>query len=108
MMINIVVLTSFLLLCIFIYSFHCPGPCRRLQNVRFIKATFELKTKLPGSNDRFHSGSGVQELKRNVIDIKKVINSSKSRSSAMFTNLLKMKRKTNKTKKATTKEKYSA
>ena len=31
----------------------------------FIKAAFELKTKLLGSNDRFHSGSGVQELKSN-------------------------------------------
>lgn len=48
-------------------------------------AAFELKTKLPGSNDRFHSRWGVQELKRNLTDIKKVINSSKSRSSAMFT-----------------------
>jgi len=72
------------------------------------KATFELKTKLPGSNDRFHSGSGVQELKRKMTDIEKVINSSKGSSSAMFTKLLKKKRKTNKTKKATTKEKYSA
>ena len=51
----------------------------------FIKAAFELKTKLIGSNDRFHSGSGVQELKRKMTDIEKVINSSKSRSSAKIT-----------------------
>lgn len=107
MMINVVVLTSFLLLCIFIYSFHCPGPCRRLQNVRFIKATFELKTKLPGSNDRFHSGSGVQELKRNVTDIKKVINSSESLVCHVH-KFTKNEKKNKQTKKATTKEKYSA
>ena len=71
----------------------------------FIKAAFELKTKLIGSNDRFHSGSGVQELKRKMTDIEKVINSSKSRSSAMFTKLPKKEKKNKQNKKSNTKRK---